>query len=193
MKNSVRTLAAIALLLLAGAGRAAAQGQPAAPAPPPSKFKVTSSAYPEGGQIPTQYSCAVPNGVSPAFAWSDAPAATVSLAVIFHDLDGAPAKGAMDVTHWIFWNIAPTMNSMAGSVAPDTTPGGIMQGKNVRNVNGYQPPCPPPGATPHHYVLELYALDSKVDLPAGSARADLLKAMDGHVIGKASYVGIYGR
>ena len=69
----------------------------------------------------------------------------------------------------------------------------IVQGKNVRNVNGFQPPCPPPGATPHHYIFEMYALDTKLDLPAGTARADLLKAMDGHVIGKATYVGLYGR
>jgi phosphatidylethanolamine-binding protein (PEBP) family uncharacterized protein len=64
---------------------------------------------------------------------------------------------------------------------------------NIRKVNGYQPPCPPPGANPHHYIFEIYALDTKLDLPAGSPRTDLLKAMDGHVIGKATYVGIFGR
>jgi Raf kinase inhibitor-like YbhB/YbcL family protein len=78
-------------------------------------------------------------------------------------------------------------------VKPDTSPDGIVQGKNVGNMNGYRPPCPPPGATPHHYIFEIYALDSKLDLPAGSARADLLKAMDGHVIGKAAYFGLFGR
>jgi phosphatidylethanolamine-binding protein (PEBP) family uncharacterized protein len=49
------------------------------------------------------------------------------------------------------------------------------------------------GARPHHYIFELYALNTKLDLPAGSSRADLLKAMDTHVIGKASIVGIFGR
>jgi Raf kinase inhibitor-like YbhB/YbcL family protein len=193
MRMNWLRLLAITILVTAGAGRAAAQGQPAAPAPPPSQFKVTSSAYSDGGQIPTQFSCAVPTGASPAFQWSNPPAGTMSFAVVFHDLEGAPAKGSMDVTHWIFWNVAPTATSIPASVQPDTSPEGMVQGKNVRNVNGYQPPCPPPGATPHHYVLELFALDSKLDLPAGSARADLLKAIDGHVIGKAAYYGIFGR
>jgi phosphatidylethanolamine-binding protein (PEBP) family uncharacterized protein len=61
-------------------------------------------------------------------------------------------------------------------------------GVNIRKVNGYQPPCPPPGAAPHHYIFEIYALDTTLALPAGSPRADLLKAMDGHLIGKATSV-----
>ncbi len=52
-----------------------------------------------------------------------------------------------------------TSTSVAAGVAIDATPDGITQGKNVRMVNGYQPPCPPVGATPHHYIFELYALD----------------------------------
>jgi phosphatidylethanolamine-binding protein (PEBP) family uncharacterized protein len=70
-----------------------------------------------------------------------------------------------------------------------------MQGKNIRGVSGYQPPCPPVGSRsrPHHYIFELYALDAKLALAAGSSRADLLAAMDVHVIGKATVVGIFGR
>ena len=179
-------------LLTLGMGSAAAQQQQA-PAAPPSKFKLMSSAYSEGGMIPTQYSCADPNASSPALQWSNPPAGAVNFAVILHDTDAAPAKGTMDVTHWIFWNIPAGSTMVAAGVKPDSSPDGIVQGKNVRNVNGFQPPCPPPGATPHHYIFELYALDAKLDLPAGSARADLLKAMDGHVIGKATYVGLFGR
>jgi Raf kinase inhibitor-like YbhB/YbcL family protein len=188
--KQVQSFAILALLLVAGVASVAAQQQAA---PPPSKFKLTSSAYTEGSMIPTQYSCADPNATSPALSWSNPPNNTASFAVIFHDTDAAPAKGTMDVTHWIFWNIPASSTEMMGAVKPDTSPEGIMQGKNVRGVNGYQPPCPPPGATPHHYIFELYALDQKVDLPAGATRADLLKAMDGHVIGKATYVGIFGR
>lgn len=143
--------------------------------------------------IPTQFSCADPNAASPALSWSNAPAAAVSFAIIMHDTDAAPMKGAMDVTHWIFWGIPGTSTSVAAGIKPDSSPDGIVQGVNIRKVNGYQPPCPPPGATPHHYIFEIYALDAKLDLAAGSARADLLKAMDGHVIGKATYVGMFGR
>jgi Raf kinase inhibitor-like YbhB/YbcL family protein len=192
--NLVQSLMVVTLLWL-GMGNAGAQQVPAgqAPAAPPSKFKLMSSAYNEGSMIPSQYSCADPNASSPALQWSNSPAATVSFAVVLHDTDAAPAKGTMDVTHWIFWNVPANSTSVAGGVKPDSSPDGMMQGKNVRNVNGYQPPCPAPGATPHHYIFELYALDAKLDLPAGSARADLLNAMDGHVIGKATYIGLFGR
>jgi len=183
-------LTILAVLVVAGVAAVAAQ-QPAAP--PPSKFKLTSPAYPEGTMIPTQYSCADPNATSPALSWSNPPNNTASFAVVFHDTDAAPGKGAMDVTHWIFWNIPASSMQVMGNIKIDATPDGIQQGKNVGGANGYRPPCPPPGATPHHYIFELYALDQKLDLPAGSTRADLLKAMDGHVIGKATYVGIFGR
>jgi Raf kinase inhibitor-like YbhB/YbcL family protein len=187
----VRSLTVLASLLVTGAASVAAQ-QPATP-PPPSKFKLISSAYAEGSMIPTQFSCADPNAASPALSWTNPPANTVSFAIVMHDTDAAPMKGVMDVTHWIFWGIPGASTSVAAGVKPDSMPDGIMQGVNIRKVNGYQPPCPPPGATPHHYIFEIYALDSKLDLPAGSARADLLKAMDGHVIGKSTYVGLFGR
>jgi Raf kinase inhibitor-like YbhB/YbcL family protein len=196
MRYSLRTSllsSSIALAVLLGFGIINLAAQQQAAAPPPSKFKLTSPAFPEGSQIPTQYSCADTNATSPGLQWSNPPATAVSFAVVFHDTDGAPAKAVMDVTHWIFWNIPASSTSVAANVKPDTSPDGMVQGKNIRNVNGYQPPCPPPGATPHHYVFEMYALDTKLDLPAGSARADLLKAMDGHVVGKATYFGVFGR
>ncbi len=183
------TAALVPLLAVSGA-RAQQRGQGQAP---PSQFKLTTPAYNDGGQIPAQYSCADPNAKSPALQWSNPPMGTASFAVIMHDTDAAPGKNTTDVTHWIFWNVPASSSSVPGDVKPDASPEGIVQGKNVRNVNGYQPPCPPPGATPHHYVTELYALDTKLDLQAGASRADLLKAMDGHVIGKATIVGTFGR
>ena len=190
MKKITYALLAVTLLVLAGVGSAAAQqGQ----APPPSKFKLMSSAFSDGGQIPANISCADPNAASPALSWSNPPAGATSFALVMHDTDAAPQKGTMDVTHWILWNIPASSTSVTANIKVDASPEGIAQGKNVRGVNGYQPPCPPPGATPHHYVFELYALDTKVDLPAGSTRADMLKAMDGHVIGKATTAGTFGR
>src|SRR5579872_4599899 len=195
MRNRfVQSLAVLAVLLIAGIADVSAQQQAATPPPPPpSKFKLTSSAYAEGSMIPTQFSCADPNAASPALSWANPPAGAVTFAVIMHDTDAAPMKGAMDVTHWIFWNIPGSSSSVAAGVKPDSSPDGIVQGSNIRKVNGYQPPCPPPGATPHHYIFEIYALDGKLDLAAGASRADMLKAMDGHVIGKSTYVGMFGR
>jgi Raf kinase inhibitor-like YbhB/YbcL family protein len=185
-----QSMTVLVFLLVAGVASVAAQQQAA---PPPSKFKLTTPAWADGTQIPAQYSCADPNAGSPALSWSNPPNGAASFAVILHDTDAAPQKGTMDVTHWIFWNIPASSTQVTGNIKADAAPDGILQGKNVRGVNGFQPPCPPPGATPHHYILELFALDQKLDLPAGSSRADLLKAMDGRVIGKATYVGVFGR
>jgi Raf kinase inhibitor-like YbhB/YbcL family protein len=187
--NLVQMLTALVFLLGVGVANAADQQQAA----PPSKFKLTTSAYSEGAQIPNQYTCADSNMASPPLQWSNPPKDTASFALIFHDTDNSPAKGVMDVTHWILWNIPASSSQLPGNVKPDASPDGIQQGKNIRGANGYQGPCPPPGATPHHYIFELYALDQKVDLMAGASRADLLKAMDGHVMGKATYVGLFGR
>jgi Raf kinase inhibitor-like YbhB/YbcL family protein len=194
-ENSMRTrveqlLIVMLCLLVPGIGTAVAQQ---APARPPSRFQLMSPAYSEGSMIPTRFSCADTNASSPELHWSNPPDGTASFAVIFHDTDAAPGKGTMDVTHWIFWNVPGSSTSVMGGVKPGASPNGIVQGQNIRKDNAYRPPCPPPGATPHHYIFELYALDTMLSLPAASGRAELLKAMDGHVIGKATYVGMFGR
>ena len=189
MRTGLVNALVILMSLAAAANKVSAQQQAA---PVPSKFQMTSVYYDEDW-IPVQYTCGVTDASSPAVQWTDAPNATVSLALIFHDTDAAPGKNALDVTHWILWNIPAGATHLAQGIQPDTSPDGIQQGKNVRGVNGYQPPCPPPGVRPHHYVFELYALDTRLDLPPGSSRPDLLKAMDGHVIGKTSLVGIFGQ
>src|SRR5580704_11437243 len=135
--NTKRSVIVMAFLLLLGLGigvvRQASAQQ--APPPPPSKFKLMSSAYTEGSMIPTQFSCADPNAASPALSWSNPPNGAASFAIIMHDTDAAPMKGAMDVTHWIFWNIPGTSSSVAAGVKPDSSPDGIVQGSNIRKVN----------------------------------------------------------
>lgn len=190
MRMTLMNVLMVLMSLVIGAEKVTAQQQAA---PTPSKFKMMTSAYSDEDWIPVQYTCGITDSSSPGVQWSDAPQGTMSFALIFHDTDAAPNKGVMDVTHWILWNIPASAAQLPAGVQPGTSPDGIQQGKNVRGVNGYQPPCPPVGARPHHYVFELYALDTKLDLPAGSSRADLLKATDGHVIGKASFVGIFGQ
>jgi Raf kinase inhibitor-like YbhB/YbcL family protein len=195
MRMTMVSVLMVLMSLTIGAEKVAARQEPtpqqqATTAPP--AFEMTSVYYDEDW-IPVQYTCGVPDGSSPRVQWTGAPQGTMSFALIFHDTDAALAKGAMDVTHWIVWNISASAAQLPAGVQPDTSLDGIQQGKNVRGVNGYQPPCPPVGSRPHHYVFELYALDTKVDLSAGSSRTDLLKIMDGHVLGKASVVGIFGQ
>jgi Raf kinase inhibitor-like YbhB/YbcL family protein len=189
MRTAIVSALMVLMSLVIGAENVAAQQQVA---PTPSKFKMMT-VYDDEDWIPVQYTCGVTDGSSPGLQWTDTPQGTTSFALIFHDTDAAPGKGAMDVTHWVLWGVPGNATQLPASVQPDTSPDGIQQGKNVRGVDGYQAPCPPVGARPHHYIFELYALDAKLNLPAGSSRADLLKAVDGHVIGKASLVGIFGR
>lgn len=190
--TAVQSLKALALLLAAGLLPVAAQqGAPPA-APPAPQFMLMSSAFSDGGDIPVKYSCAAkPSAVSPSLQWSNIPKGAVTLTLIFHDPDAHPGKGTSDVTHWIMWNIPSTLTQLPEGVpANPQMPDGTTQGKNIRGVNGYQGPCPPAGK-PHHYTFELYVLDAKLDLGADATRADVLKAMDGHIIGKGVYIGLF--
>ena len=195
MRKTVVGFVVLAFMVAMGAGRAAAQqgNAPATPPPPPLSLKTT--AFSDGGDIPLKYGCDVAQGapmISPALTWTNTPKAAESLVLILHDLDGNPMKSIIDVTHWTVYNIPATASGIPEGILPDAAVAGDgMQGKNVRGVNGYQGPCPPKGGPGHHYVFELYAVDAKLDLPAGAARADILKAMDGHVVGKSSYVGMF--
>jgi Raf kinase inhibitor-like YbhB/YbcL family protein len=187
LRRALASSSALIFLVAASAAGAAAQGS----ATPPPPLTLTTSGYTDGGAIPAKYGCDVaPPVVTPPLEWTNTPAGTISFVLIMHDLDGAPMKGIGDITHWTVFNIPGTATSLPEGIQPGTPVAGDgVQGKNVRGVNGYQPPCPPKGRPGHHYVFEFYALDTKLDLPAGAPRADILKAMDGHVIGKSSYVG----
>jgi hypothetical protein len=160
----------------------------------PSPLKITVSGYSDGGDIPEKYTCAAkPPGGSPQIEWSGAPAGTMSFAVIFHDGDVHPGKSFDDVTHWIAWNIPASATSLAASLPAEAElPDGTRQGKNIAQRVGYMGPCPPPGL-PHHYVIELYALDSKLDLAASSGRDDLQKALAGHILASGVYNGLFHR
>jgi Raf kinase inhibitor-like YbhB/YbcL family protein len=165
-------------------------GQKKGPPPPP--FLVTSSEFADGGDLPRSHSCAVGDAATtPPFEWKNVPPGTQSLAFIFHDGDAHPGKGIYDVTHWIAWNIPPSTTSLAAGIKPGDLPDGTRQGKSISGANAYRSACPPPNTKPHHYIFELYALDEKVDLPADASRADLMKAIDGHIIGSTVYTSVF--
>jgi Raf kinase inhibitor-like YbhB/YbcL family protein len=165
--------------------------------PPPLIIQLPGFA--DGSKVPIKYTCSADSAmVSPEIRWSQVPAGTQSFALVFHDLEPHPAKGIMDNTHWVLWNIPATSPGLpegvpAGSVLPD----GTHQLKRPRTVPAGSPfsyygPCAPPGPD-HHYVWELYALDIKLDLPDDAARIDVLKAMDGHILGASTWVGYFHR
>lgn len=145
-----------------------------------------TDAFPDGGIVPAKYVSA--NGgqsVLPAFKISNAPAGTVSYAVIFHDLDVALNGGTGDVLHWIAWNIPASANGWQEGMLPE----GSVQGNNTMGRGSYMGPGAPAGPRYHHYVFELYALNSNLDLPATATREQLIAAMNGKTTAKAAYVG----
>jgi Raf kinase inhibitor-like YbhB/YbcL family protein/uncharacterized protein (TIGR00297 family) len=184
--------AGAALLLFLALPGAFAAYQPAALSPSGGthmSFPISSPSFDEGGTIPTRYTCDGENH-SPALTWSDLPAGTRSLALIAEDPD-APS-GVF--THWVLYNLPPTLASLPEGLAKTVALTGVgTQGENSFHRTGYDGPCPPPGA-PHRYYFRLYALDSAPTLPAGMTAASLRsKAIQGHTLGEAEWVGRYGR
>jgi Raf kinase inhibitor-like YbhB/YbcL family protein len=167
--------------------------------PPRTVLSVTSNAWPDGGVVPMKYAGRGGN-VSPAFEfhWSKgnspvaAPADLKSYAVIFHDIENSSNKTTTDTLHWSAFNIPGTAKGLPEGLGPGDLPDGTRNGPGIMARGGRPGAYFGPGAGPgpfHHYVFEFYALDTKLDLPANTTREDLMKAMDGHVIGKAAYVG----
>ena len=110
-----------------------------------------------------------------------------------HDLDLARNKTTDDQAHWVLWNFPATATGLPANVAGDADlPDGTRQGMNIARKAGYMGPCPPPGL-PHHYTLEVYALDTKLDIPASSGRDDLQKALGGHILASGVYNGLFHR
>jgi len=142
-----------------------------------------SDAFADGGIVPQKY--AGRGGVQPGFKFSNAPAGTVSYAIIFHDIDVALMGGTDDVLHWIAWNIPASANG----IPEGSLPAGSVQGNNLTGQPVYMGPGAPAGPRYHHYVFELYALSANLELPATATRADLIKAMEGKTVAKSAYVG----
>jgi Raf kinase inhibitor-like YbhB/YbcL family protein len=164
----------------------AQQAAPAATAPAGPGFTLSSTSFEDGGILPNKYSQNVPNFVSPELEWKNVPAGVVSYALIVHDTDTAPRKGLMDITHWLVLSIPGTMTSLPEGygVATATLPDGTVQGKNARGTPGFLGPGAGAAGPYHHYVFELFALDSKLTVTPDTTRAELLAAMDGHILAK---------
>jgi Raf kinase inhibitor-like YbhB/YbcL family protein len=151
-------------------------------------FELHSPAFSPGADIPTTHTCDGPD-VSPPLRWTDPPPETTSLALIVDDPD---APGATWV-HWVLYGIPATLRGLPEGVAARNTVAGLgIQGLNDFRKVGYGGPCPPRGPA-HRYVFTLYALDAELRLAARKTKADLVKAMAGHVLAQAELVGRYRR
>ena len=151
-------------------------------------FELRTPAFTPGGDIPAKHTCDGQD-LSPALRWSGPPANTKSFALIADDPD-APAGTWV---HWVLYGILPTVRELPEGVAPrDTVPSIGIQGINDFRKVGYGGPCPPRG-TAHRYFFKLYALDIELTLAARKTKADLLKAMEGHLLGRTELMGRYSR
>jgi Raf kinase inhibitor-like YbhB/YbcL family protein len=187
---------ALLVLLLLGAGTADAQtpgGGQKPPARPP--LTLTTPAFPDGGQIPVKFTQAAEQ-VSPALNWTNVPPGTMSFVLHMRDPDVARNKTTEDQVHWLLWNIPGTSTGL-----PEGLPKGeqLPDGSQQISASGpvYRGPGAPATGPMHHYTFELFALDTKLDVKPGAdaweTRAAIYKAMQGHILGKAVYVGLFRR
>jgi Raf kinase inhibitor-like YbhB/YbcL family protein len=161
---------------------------------PPPMISIKIADFADGARIPERFTCAAgQTSPSPAIAWSGAPAATQSFVLIMHDPDPVINGSVNDVLHWAILDIPGNSKGLPEGVKSGDQADGAKQINNIAGRPGYLGPCPPPGHGDHHYTLELYALSEKLGLPASTSRADLLNAMNGKVLSKGVYIGIFGR
>ena len=141
------------------------------------ELTIKSSAFDHESFIPAKYTCEGEN-VNPPLEISGIPDEAKTLVLMVEDPD-AP-RGVFD--HWIVWNIQP-----GTSIAENSIPG--VQGENSFGILGYRGPCPPLGT--HRYFFKVYALNTKLDLPAGTKKIQLLEAMKDHILTRSEFMGQY--
>ena len=147
-----------------------------------------SDAFEAGGTIPQRHTCDG-DDISPALGWSEPPAGTQSLTLIFDDVD-APGRTWI---HWVLFNIPHDARALPEGIANDPAVSGLgVHGSNSWKRSGYGGPCPPKGS-PHRYTSRLYALDTVLDRDTGASRAELDQAMEGHILATGQLMGRYGR
>ncbi len=153
----------------------------------PASFALTTSAFVQGGSIPSIYTCDADEAVVP-LSVAGVPEGTETLALIMEDRD-IPKRFAADgvFVHWVQFNIPPNIATITEAVGT--------KGANGMSREGYMGPCPPPQYDPaeHRYYFTLYALDTVIPLEAGVGKEKLLKEMEGHVIAQTELMARYKR
>ena len=148
-------------------------------------LQLTSSAFSDGGEIPRQFGYKNGNE-EPPLTISGTPEGTKSLALVMDDPDAMGAVGKVWV-HWIVWNMDPTIAEIGENLRDILSV--AVEGITDFGEMGYGGPAPPDKR--HTYVFKLYALDSELDLPDKSTKADVEKAMEGHIIEQTQLTGTY--
>jgi hypothetical protein len=150
-------------------------------------LELKSTVFDNGGKIPDKFTCDGPD-VSPALEWGSVPEECKTLAIICDDPDAPMGTWV----HWVIYNIpAETEGLEEGVPADEFLPNGSVQGTNDFRRIGYGGPCPPGGT--HRYYFKIYALDSELNLKPGATKAQVLEAMEGHILAQGQLMGRYSR
>ena len=152
-------------------------------------LEIRSPRFRDGGEIPREYTCEG-RDVSPPLTWSGVPEGARSLALVVDDPDAPdPRNPRTTWVHWVLYDLPPDATGLAEAVALKDLPRGTREGRNDWKRTGYGGPCPPIGR--HRYFHKLYALDRQLGDLGSPTKAELERAMDGHVLAKAELVGTY--
>lgn len=152
-------------------------------------MEIRSDVFSNNGEIPSLYTCEGEN-TSPPLQWNDVPPNTKSLALIVDDPDAPDPKAPkMTWVHWVLYNIDPQVNQLPAHATPDSLPKGTQTGTTSWNNGLYGGPCPPIGR--HRYYYKLYALDTLLTGLNNPTSAQLMAAMQDHIIAEAVLMGTY--
>jgi Raf kinase inhibitor-like YbhB/YbcL family protein len=149
---------------------------------PAVKMEIISSVFRDGRPIPIQYTCKGQN-VNPPINIINVPDGTQSLTIVMHDPDAVDG----DFLHWLVFDIPPSTES----ISANSVPVGALQGTADTGKASYSGPCPPAGTGEHRYIFDFYALDTTLNLPAGSVMAEVIKAQKGHVLAHTALTGTF--
>jgi len=144
-------------------------------------MKITSPLFRHGEYIPQMFTCLGPN-INPPLEFGEVPANTKSMVLIFEDIDATPKQW----THWMLFDIPPATTEVTEATIPDGATEGLANNHNF----GYEGPCPKYFKGTHHYWFRLYALDTKLNLPAATEREEVETKMKDHIIAKAELLGL---
>jgi Raf kinase inhibitor-like YbhB/YbcL family protein len=173
----------------------AAQTQTAPGAPPQKHLIMTITAFAEGSDIPLRFTQAGTQ-TSPEITWINTPPGTVTFLLHMHDMDVSRNHTTDDQLHWLVWNIPGTATGL-----PEGVPAGAQLQNGAYQISASGPSYRGPGAPAsfprHHYTFELFALDTKIDVQPGTdafdTRANVMKAIQGHILEKSVYLGLFHR